>query len=82
MTAKVMFSFPDQLVVRMKAAIPSRERSRVIAILLEKEISAREHRLYSTAKELEASAGLKNEMAVWDNEFGQDGLDDDTQEYK
>jgi hypothetical protein len=75
MTAKVMFSFPDQLVSRMKAAIPQRERSKVIAILLEKEISAREHGLYLCAKELEESSGLKKEMSTWDNEFGQDGLD-------
>ncbi len=79
MNAKVMFSFPDQLITRMKAAIPSRDRSRVVAILLEKEISLRERNLYLCAKELEESSGLKDEMAVWDDQFGQDGLDDDTQ---
>lgn len=82
MTAKVMFSFPDQLVARMKAAIPARERSKVIAILLEKEINAREQALYLCAKELEASQGLRGEMAAWDNEFSQDGLDDYTPEHK
>jgi hypothetical protein len=76
MTAKVMFSFPDQLVIRMKAAIPSRDRSKVIAVLLEKEIVAREQSLYRCAKEFEVSSGLKDEMIAWDNEFGQDGLDD------
>jgi hypothetical protein len=76
MTAKVMFSFPDQLVSRMKAAIPQRERSKVLAVLLEKEINAREQSLYLCAKELEESSGLKEEVAAWDNEFGQDGLDD------
>ena len=76
MTAKVMFSFPDQLVSRMKAAIPQRERSKVLAVLLEKEISAREQSLYLCAKELEESSGLKEEMAVWDSEFSQDGLDE------
>ena len=76
MTAKVMFSFPDQLVSRMKAAIPQRERSKVLALLLEKEITAREQSLFLCAKELEESSGLKKEMAAWDKEFGQDGLDD------
>lgn len=76
MTAKVMFSFPDHLVSRMKAAIPQRERSKVLAVLLEKEISAREQSLYLCAKELEESSGLKEEMATWDNKFGQDGLED------
>ena len=77
MTAKVMFSFPDQLVSRMRASIPSRERSRVVANLLEKEISAREQKLYQCAKELEENVALKSEMALWDSEFSNDGLDDD-----
>lgn len=76
MTAKVMFSLPDQLVARMKAAIPPRERSKVAAALFEKEISAREHNLYLCAKEVEDSAGLKEEMNTWDKEFGEDGLKD------
>ena len=77
MSAKVMFSFPDQLVIRMRAMIPSRDRSRIVAILLEKEIAAREKNLYLRAKELEESAGLGDEMTVWEKEFSQDGLDDD-----
>ena len=73
--SKVMFSFPEQLVTRMKAAIPQRERSKVLAFLLEKEISKREQNLFLRAKELEECKGLKKEMAEWDKEFGQDGLD-------
>lgn len=76
MTIKVMFSLPDQLVSRMKSAIPARERSRVTAMLLEKEISKREQALYLSAKELEESKGLKEEMSKWDKEFHEDGLDD------
>lgn len=75
MSSKVMFSLPDQLVSRMRAAIPARERSKVAALLFEKEISAREQNLYFCAKELEACKGLKKEMATWENEFGEDGLD-------
>ena len=75
MTSKVMFSFPDRLVIRMKASIPQRERSKVIATLLEKEINAREKGLFMRAQMLEESAGLKEEMGTWDNEFGQDGLE-------
>jgi hypothetical protein len=74
--SKVMFSFPDTLVMRMKAAIPARERSKVIADLLEKEIQVREHRLYTCAKELEESKGLREEMAAWNSDFGGDGLED------
>ncbi len=74
--SKVMFSFPQQLVIRMKTAIPARERSKVLAGLLEIEISKRENNLFLCAKVLEDNKGLKEEMAVWDKEFGQDGLED------
>jgi hypothetical protein len=74
--SKVMFSLPDQLVARMKAAIPARERSKITAILLEREISSREQALFLCAKELEDSKGLTDEMVVWDQEFGGDGLED------
>ena len=77
MTVKVMFSFPDQLVNRMRAMIPSRERSKVIASLLEREIVMREKKLYLCAKSLEKNSGLNKEMEAWDKEFSQDGLEDD-----
>ena len=75
MTAKVMFSFPNNLAVRMRAAIPARDRSKIVALLLEKEINAREHRLYLCAKELEESPGLQKEMLAWNSSFDLDGLD-------
>lgn len=74
-SSKVMFSLPDNLVSRMRAAIPSRERSKVAALLFEKEISMREQNLYRCAQDLEASKGLKKEMVIWDNDFGNDGLE-------
>lgn len=74
--SKVMFSFPEKLVIRMKASIPARERSKVLAGLLEKEIKAREQRLYASAKELDQNKNLRSEMVTWDNEFGGDGLED------
>ncbi len=77
MSAKVMFSFSDQLVARMRAIIPARERSKVVAMLLEKEILAREKKLYLCAKSLEENNALSDEMTTWDSEFNQDGLDDD-----
>lgn len=70
---KVMFSLPDQLVIRMKAAIPARERSKVIAELLEKEILKREQRLYLCARELEISSNKGIE--IWEKEFSLDGLE-------
>ena len=60
--SKVMFSFPSPLVTRMKASIPQRERSKVIASLLEKEISSREQNLYLRAKELQENECLSKEV--------------------
>lgn len=76
MTVKVTFSLPDQLVSRMRSAIPSRERSKVAVALFEKEINAREQSLYLCAKELEENKGLRDEMSSWGSEFGEDGLKD------
>ncbi len=44
-------------------------------MLLEKKVSATDQHLYLCAKELEENSPLKEEMDVWENEFGQDGLD-------
>lgn len=73
--SKVMFSLPNQLVMRMKTAIPARERSKVLARLLENEIKAREQHLFLCAVELQQCKGLTKEMENWDGEFGGDGLD-------
>jgi hypothetical protein len=76
MTVKVMFSLPDDLVSRIRTLIPSRERSKVVASLLEHEINTREKSLYLSAKELEEHKGLRQEVSSWENEFGGDGLND------
>lgn len=73
--AKVMISLPDSLIERMKASIPTGERSHVLAELLEKEIEARESQLYARALELESNKELRTEMQAWDQTFGNDGLD-------
>lgn len=72
--SKVMFSFPEQLVNRMKTAIPPRERSKVLACLLETEITKRERSLFLCAEELEKGKGVKKELANWDKKLGRDGL--------
>ena len=70
-----MISLPDSLIERMKASIPSGERSHVLAELLEKEIETRETQLYKHALELESNQKLRAEMQAWDQSFGNDGLD-------
>ena len=70
---KILISVPGQLAVRMKIAIPARQRSKVITELIEKEIEKREKSLYKCAVAVENDKALRNEMKDWDNAL-QDGL--------
>lgn len=71
--SKVLISISDQLVSRMKATIPQRQRSKVIAHLIEKEIEKRERALYECAAAVEKDDALRQEMEEW-NVTLQDGL--------
>lgn len=80
-----MFWFPDKLITRMNQTIPARERSKLVAQLLEKEISrreenlylaAREQKLFEAATELEQCEELNEEISLLIHEFGGDGLGD------
>jgi hypothetical protein len=62
---KILVSLPDDLAARLKQMIPPRQRSRVIAEILESEINRREQALYQCAREVEADDALNNEMADW-----------------
>ena len=62
---KVLFSLPDDLVARMRASIPPKQRSKVVAYLLEEEIKRREQALYQCALEVEADEALQEEMKDW-----------------
>jgi len=73
---KILISLPDQLAKRMKAAIPERGRSKVIASLLEAEIAKREKKLYECALAVENDADLNADMEAWDLTI-EDGLHND-----
>ncbi len=74
---KILISMPDQLAARMKAAIPSRQRSKVIAKLIEEEVSKREQSLFDCAAAVEKDTALNEEMKEWDLTSG-DGLDNES----
>jgi hypothetical protein len=71
---KVLISLPDELAARMQAVIPARQRSRIIAALLEDEIMRRERELYECALAVEQDEQLNAEMAEWDVTVG-DGFE-------
>ncbi len=74
---KVLISVPDKLAVRMRAAIPPRQRSKIITHLIEKEISRREQALYNCAVAVEKDATLNAEMQEWDTTLT-DGINDES----
>lgn len=74
---KMLFSIPDQLAARLKATIPQRQRSKVIACLIEEEVARREKMLYECAAAVEKDQHLQDEMKDWDTTL-QDGLEDES----
>jgi hypothetical protein len=74
---KVLVSISDELYARMKTVIPPRQRSRVIADLLEQEVKRREQELYECAQAVERGERLAAEMAEWDVTVG-DGIEAET----
>lgn len=63
---KVLISLPDQLANRMRVTIPERQRSKIVAALLEAEILRRERGLYECALAVEKDLALKEDMALWE----------------
>ncbi len=74
---KFLVSMPKQLATQMRSAMPSRQRSKVITGLIEKEIERREKHLYECALAVEKDMSLKKEMKEWDETL-KDGLDDES----
>jgi metal-responsive CopG/Arc/MetJ family transcriptional regulator len=77
MLMKVLVSLSDDLFARMQAVIPPRQRSKVVAELLEAEVQRREQELYECALAVEQDEQLQAEMAEWDVTVG-DGIETET----
>ncbi|MCP4475612.1 MAG: hypothetical protein GY821_13810 [Gammaproteobacteria bacterium] len=73
---RVLISIPDTLAMRMRAAIPAKKRSRVIASLIEHEVKMREQALRRCAQAVEKDAALAKELQDWDLTL-LDGLESD-----
>ena len=71
---KVLVSIPDSLYSRMMATIPPRQRSKLIAKLLEGEVEKREEELFQAALAVEQDEELNAEMKDWDVTLG-DGIE-------
>ncbi len=74
---KVLVSLPEDLASRMKAVMPTRQRSQILAQVIEKEVVRREEELYRCAQRVEKDKVLNDEMSDWDVISG-DGIDPET----
>lgn len=74
---KVLVSLPDDLAMRMKRIIPARQRSKIIAKILEAEVNKRENELYQCACDVEADHALNSEMSDWEVSTG-DGIESES----
>ena len=75
MSSNLVLKLPDELVSRFKSMVPNRQRTRVIASLMESEIKRREQELELVAAEVEADVALREDMRDWDVTVA-DGIDE------
>ncbi len=73
---RMLFSLPDKTATSLRNIIPARERSQIVAELIDREVQRREALLYRQAMALENNEALGQETEEWDNTFIGDGLDD------
>lgn len=74
---RILITVPDILAARMKAVLPTGQRSRVIARILEEEIDRRERELYECAVAVEADTALNEDLEGWESTTS-DGVEHET----
>lgn len=75
MASNLVLKLPDELVTRFKSMVPNRQRTKVIASLIESEIKRRERELEQVAAAVEADEALRRDMRDWDVTIA-DGIDE------
>ena len=75
MASNLVLKLPDELVTRFKSMVPNRQRTRVIATLMQSEINRREKELERVAAEVEADVALREDLRDWDATIA-DGIDE------
>jgi hypothetical protein len=77
-TQQLLLHLPDELVRRLKRAVPARRRSKFIQDLLEQALPpdgvVETDPLYLAALAVEEDEGLTAEMAEWEPATGADGV--------
>jgi hypothetical protein len=74
--AQLLVHLPEELILRLKRAIPSRQRSQFVQLLIEAALPAEaDDALYNTALAVERDEALTAEMAEWAEATVADGLE-------
>ncbi len=71
---RITISIPDPIARRFQAAVPARQRSRLITSLLERELAQREDFLASACMAANRDTALQNDIDEWqgfDDEIGE-----------
>ena len=76
-TEKILISIPQDLASRMRTYIAPRKRSKIIAEIIEKEVSKREEALYKSACMAEQDQILNEEMKDFDITLN-DGIENES----
>ncbi len=62
---RITLSIPDAVVHRFQAAVPARQRSRLVTRLLEHELSKRDDTLAAACREANRDKALQHEIDEW-----------------
>jgi hypothetical protein len=74
--AQLLVHLPEDLILRLKRAVPSRQRSRFVQGLIETALPAEaDDVLYEAALAVERDKALAAEMAEWEEATVADGLE-------
>jgi hypothetical protein len=73
---QLLIRLPDDLLRRLKQAVPSRKRSAFVQQLIEQALPADDDPLYRAALTVEQDEQLAREMAEWEVATSNDGLTD------
>jgi hypothetical protein len=75
MPSNLLLKLPAELMTRFKSVVPARQRTRVIASLVELEVQRREQEIERVAAAVEADGVLNADMRNWDATIA-DGIDE------
>lgn len=62
---RITLSIPDAVARRFQAAVPARQRSRLVARLLERELSDRDDSLAAACRAANRDQALRREIGEW-----------------